>query len=898
MFEIDAKAWTTLNDLLDRALDLPATERARWIDSLSSEYEPLKPRLRELLAKTAGDLTMPKIAAMSRDWRAGEVVGTFRLLRQIGEGGMGTVWLAEPSDGRLNRTVALKLPRDFAGVGERMAAERDMLAALNHPNIARLYEAGVTSDGHPFLALEYVDGVAINRYCAEKQLGDEDRVRLVSTVARAVAHAHARLIVHRDLKPSNILVNAEGETRLLDFGIAKLMHAGGEATEEKSRALTLLYSAPEQIVGEPVTVAADVYSLGVVLHELLTGKRPFAEYETDRTAFEAAVLHRAPVSGKTDLDLILQKALDRRPERRYATMNAFAADLDRYLNGFPIEARAPNWRYRLSKLARRNPIATAAAAIALTAVLLGSAAVWWQYRVALAEKARAEDVKEFLTQIFQRANIYASGSRTLTATELLIQTDTRLDQSLDSRPELRAELRSILAASLGTLQDNESALRVASKAAREAAVKLGESHHWTLQARSLELGMRRFGAPDEALNAEMDKLLAAMRACKDLDPAYLIHALETKSSLLTALGKNAESEAVTTEALALARRHLRETDAQMTLLLVHISYVYQRALRFKEALDAAGQAYRITFDVLHQDPKHPSALDTRMSYGMALGDMNRWGEALPLLRGATRDAEAVYGRKARTVAFYWSHLARYALRAGELREGAEAYAHSAELFAADAGAVLAHVSMIENQAAAHLTACEGEKASALMEEVVKRRMQYAGRVPVSTRASAGFARALRGELTALDELTAEVIARKDPALRPVLYMHGIALRLAGKHEEAIARQRAALHTAGSSERERVQCEFEIGMNEVEMGRFDSAAASLEKARSYYEQNVPKLVPPHADALCGLARVAAHRGDARKARSLAARCDEYWREFAPGSRWAASAARTREAVEKK
>src|SRR5882672_2598287 len=275
--------------LLDDALELDAADRERWLAALPAEHAMLVPVLRAMLARDADSDHVLDQAPRLREHneevegqavQAGAQVGPYRLIREIGRGGMGTVWLAERADGTLKRQIALKLPRMawVSGLAERMRRERDILAVLEHPNIARLYDAGVDTQGRPYLALEYVKGEPIDRYCRAHQLTLAQRLQLFLQVARAVAHAHARLIVHRDLKPSNILVAADGTVRLLDFGIAKLLEGDtGPATDLTAlvgRALTPDYASPEQIKGEPITVASDVYSLGVLLYELLTGERP------------------------------------------------------------------------------------------------------------------------------------------------------------------------------------------------------------------------------------------------------------------------------------------------------------------------------------------------------------------------------------------------------------------------------------------------------------------------------------------------------------------------------------------------------------------------------------------------------------------------------------------------
>ena len=413
-----------MSGLLDRALELPPDERARWIEALPEEHDAIRPRLRRLLSES--DLaesrtflqTIPKVDASGSSEAVDDTapvpehIGPYRVLRKLAEGGMGAVWLAERADGMVNRHVALKLPRGAwmsAGLAERMGREREILAVLNHPNIARLYDAGITSNGQPYLALEYVAGRPIDQHVTTNQLSVRARLELFLQVARAVAHAHARLIVHRDLKPSNILVADSGDVKLLDFGIAKLLDAGllsqSAITEATARLFTPDYASPEQIAGEALGVATDVYSSGVLLYELLAGVRPYSLRGASRGALERAIAEtvpRRPSDACTDpatrralrgdLDTIVLRALKKRPDERYATINALAEDIERHLRCQPVLARPDSAWYRASKYVARNTVAVAAAATVLVAIVAGGSLAVWQARVAVMERDRAEEV--------------------------------------------------------------------------------------------------------------------------------------------------------------------------------------------------------------------------------------------------------------------------------------------------------------------------------------------------------------------------------------------------------------------------------------------------------------------------------------------------------------------------
>jgi serine/threonine protein kinase len=307
MMPASATDLSTLSRLLDEAMDLPSSELEGWLQALPAEHQHLQSQLRQMLADrdstiSAGFLSEgPRLTEPADESIAhpDDLVGPYQLIREIGSGGMGAVWLAERADGSLKRRIALKLPRLAwgAGLAERMARERDIGAILEHPNIARLYDAGVDAKGRPYLALEYIDGQPLDAWCEAQALTIAQRIRLFLQVARAVAYAHGRLVVHRDLKPSNVLVTADGQAHLLDFGIAKLLDesaSGKDLTHEQGRVLTPHYASPEQIKGETVTVASDVYSLGALLYELLTERHPYSTERKSLGALEQAMLEGEP----------------------------------------------------------------------------------------------------------------------------------------------------------------------------------------------------------------------------------------------------------------------------------------------------------------------------------------------------------------------------------------------------------------------------------------------------------------------------------------------------------------------------------------------------------------------------------------------------------------------------
>src|SRR5512138_1123254 len=388
--------WQLIAPYLDRALDLPDADRERWLTELTTDHPDIAEAVRKLLAEHAelqkrGFLAAPVLSpvrqALLRQTAAtGEVVGAYRLVREIGRGGMSSVWLAERWDGQLQRDVALKLP--FQGPRqaefvERFKRERDILATLTHPNIARLYDAGVSAAGQPYLAMEHVDGKSLTAYCDDERLSIRERLRLFLQVLGAVEFAHSQLVLHRDLKPSNILVTRQARIVLLDFGIAKLLSSDAPSagiTQWAEGPLTPDYASPEQLGGQAVGTASDIYSLGVLLHELLVGSRVFSMGRVSRRELEQAILTRDPQrpsqvvtteavaaarrttprrlaqSLKGDLDTIVLKALKKAPTERYLSVGAFAQDIANFLESLPVSARSDSRWYRSRRFIVRHKV--------------------------------------------------------------------------------------------------------------------------------------------------------------------------------------------------------------------------------------------------------------------------------------------------------------------------------------------------------------------------------------------------------------------------------------------------------------------------------------------------------------------------------------------------------------
>jgi serine/threonine-protein kinase len=507
--------WRALAPLLDEALELDDAARRSWLGELRASRPELAAELDSLLAsreqasreRFLADEVSPAPPPPEPSSLAGQTIGAYTLLEPIGQGGMGSVWLAQRSDGRFEGRMAVKLLNaSLVGrAGEaRFRREGSILARLTHPNIAHLVDAGVSVSGQPYIVLEHVDGEPIDRYCDARRLAVRERLRLFLDVCTAVARAHVNLVVHRDIKPSNVLVARDGRVKLLDFGIAKLLEEeSAEAkasalTREGGRVLTPEYAAPEQLTGDAVTTATDIHALGTLLYLLLTGQHPAARpgsnpalllkaiVEVDprrpsETVTEPAAEARASTLGglrrqlRRDLDTILAKALKKVPSERYPSVEALAADVRHFLADEPIAARPDTLGYRTSKFVRRHRAGVLAGLIAAAAALIGSAAIVWQAREARrqrdearAQVLRADAVKDFLGFLLSAA---AAAGRKYSAEELLDQGEIMIDRQFAGDDRLRAEMLTVVGRQHMTAERFDKGIEVLRRAgalAREA----------------------------------------------------------------------------------------------------------------------------------------------------------------------------------------------------------------------------------------------------------------------------------------------------------------------------------------------------------------------------------------------------------------------------------------------
>jgi serine/threonine protein kinase/Tfp pilus assembly protein PilF len=719
MFDLNRERWQVLSPHLERAMEMTDEERGRWLTSLRSRDPELSADLEVLLEEQSsldregfleGAVSFPPPASL-----AGQAIGAYTLISAIGQGGMGSVWLARRSDGRFEGRAAVK-PLNASLVGrageERFRREGSILARLTHPHIARLVDAGVSPAGQPYLVLEHVEGEQIDRYCDGKGLGVEARVRLFLDVLAAIAHAHANLVVHRDIKPSNVLVGTDGQVKLLDFGIAKLLEdetGAGEATaltREGGRVLTPEYAAPEQVLGGAVTTATDVYALGALLYVLLAGRHPAegalkspadlvkAIVETEprrlsdavtgaRTRKPEALTASAALRGTTpealartlkgDLDIIVARALKKRPEERYASVTAFSEDLKRYLNDEPISARRDTLAYRAMKFVRRHPrgVAAAAAVILLLAGLVG---FYTKRLAAERDRARLEaqksaKVSELMTGLLTGADPYETRQgKEPTVRGILDAGAERLEKELAGQPELQAEMLTVMGRVYHRLDLDAKAQKLLEEALATGRRALGPEHERVAQSLN-EMGvLLREKGDAAAARPVLEEALAMRRKVLGNDHKDVAVTLVELSRVFRDQGSDERAEPLVRESLAIRRKVLGTDDHETAVSLGDLAHI----LRNRGDLAGAERLFRQALPIFQKTrgADHPHVAAILNNLALIAADREDYAEAESLFRQSLAMDRKTLGEKHPAVASKLINLSRPLLERGKYEEAA------------------------------------------------------------------------------------------------------------------------------------------------------------------------------------------------------------------------------------
>ncbi len=703
--------------MFEEALAKPPSERSQF---LRNACEPAEALLREeveaLLAETSEDdavirNVISNEAALLAHSAAPTTIGPYRMLRELGHGGMGTVYLAE-RHGEFHLQVALKLATRCQAdrtLLARFRAERQILANLHHPNIAQVLDGGSTPDGTPYLVMEYVDGTPITRYCTHHRLPVEATLRLFRKACEAVHFAHQNLVVHRDIKPGNLLVTPQGEPKLLDFGIAKLLDTGGTnvdvvRTEAAARMMTPAYASPEQIRGKAITTASDVYALGVLLYELLTGQRPFLSSEPESYNLQKAICEEDPARPSIlrpglsrDLDAIVLKAMRKQPADRYASVEHLSADIERHLNCYPVQARNRTWQYNASRFLRRNK---AFLPVAAAFTLIISSALWglnFQARETAAQRdravaalqnaeaarqlaqqqqlvaerneriaqeygarastaelqaiqvaARARDeaassdaVARFLEDLFRSADPMTAKERNITAAQLLEQGARRVKEDLASQPVIQARLQDSIGRAFLALGDSASAEDLMRQSLAIRRHVFGENHVETARSFLSLAKLLDTRGDYSAAKAAMEKAISVFSAQGTTGEAELAAALVDQG--LMAMSRSAYPEALEAfeRSQALSRKQLPERQRTLRDATLALVGYHSRQGRHVEAERTARSSLALSRKIYGEN--HPEVGVDWSAIGISLRDQGRFPEAAAALENAIRIYRQVVG---------------------------------------------------------------------------------------------------------------------------------------------------------------------------------------------------------------------------------------------------------------
>jgi serine/threonine protein kinase/tetratricopeptide (TPR) repeat protein len=706
MQDLSNERWGQLQRVLDGALALPDTDVPSFLDRECGGDADLRREVEQLLdscGKAAGFLEDPPVQLAAafvreRSLPTGRRIGPYLVSAEVGHGGMGVVYLAERSDGQFRQRVALKvLPRGLESdhAIRRFLDERQILASLTHPGIARLIDGGVTDDELPYFAMEYVEGTSIDRYCDERWLGIDGRLRLFATVCDAVQYAHQNLVVHRDLKPSNILVTPAGDVKLLDFGIAKLLSSDGpdgasvattgDLTRSGGRWLTPRYASPEQISGAPVTTVSDVYTLGVLLYELLTGHSPYRLASLTPSELLRAVCDEEPVrpsvavlrnesvmrgDGSTssavpdevasarglrpdrlarhlrgDLDTIVLTAMQKDPGRRYASAGALADDVRRHRAGQPVLARPDTLGYRVSKFVRRHRVAVVAGGALAASLVIGVAGIAWQSAVASSERVRAERqaataarASKLLVDMFRLSDPDVAKGATITAREMLAHGTQRVETDFADDPELQA----VMLREIGRIYQNLSLTDDAERLVRRAvAVWRRETPSAELAAAVHQLGEIEAARAQHARAEPHFREALAVRRMLNREPNDdVATSMRALADVFVNQRKFDEAEPLYREALALERQLHGQNSPHAASTLYAIAVAFHDRGKFDDAEPLFREAVGIYR--LMPGTRDPLAASARLNLASVLLFKQRYADAEPLFREAVALRKAVY----------------------------------------------------------------------------------------------------------------------------------------------------------------------------------------------------------------------------------------------------------------
>jgi len=708
---MDSERWRRVDELFNAAIDLSAGQRPAYLHSACGDDSELRVEVESLLEADAQDdpgfeqiipQTAEAVLDLTAPLHAGDRVGAYRVVRPIGQGGMGAVFLAERADDEFESQAAIKVLRTGAfdtDIIARFRNERQILANLNHPNIARLLDGGETKRGLPYVVMEFVDGRPVDTWCDERQLGVRERVEMFRRICDAVHYAHQNLVIHRDLKPGNVLVTADGTPKLLDFGIAKILGEGPQdetVTAPLNRIMTPAYASPEQVLGRLISTSSDVYSLGVILYQLLTGRAPYDLEDATPGEIERLVCEDDPPRPSQaaigdeaakqrgsfaerirkdlagDLDDIVLTALAKQTEERYLSVEQLSADLARWLDHLPVNARKHTWVYVAGKFVRRHK-AGVAAAVAFVALILTFAVgmavlarrIAQERDTAELERRKAAQTTEFLADIFRISDPGETRGNEVTARQILDLGAQRIDGELREQPEIRAEMSDVIGRvyqNLGLYNEAQDLIE-RSLEVREDVLG-GEHPDVAASLNHLAKVFHDTGRYDEA-GELYQRSLALSRAASGRDD-LVAQNLNDLAMLQRDQGRFDNAESMAEEALALRRKIHGEEHEEVSAGIHNLGTVLYR----KGDYDGAEQLFRqaLAMDRELRNEVHPDVANSLNSLGALLEQTGRLDEAADIFQQALDVVHKLYGDDHPEVADNQRNLGEVLLKTGRLAD--------------------------------------------------------------------------------------------------------------------------------------------------------------------------------------------------------------------------------------
>jgi serine/threonine-protein kinase len=888
--------WDRLKDLFLRSQDLAPEARTAWLADACADDPTLRDEVEALLRAQSrpapifrhdgNDLlgTLLEDDIRPEDF-AGRRIGAYRVLRLLGEGGMGQVFLAERDDGDFAQRVALKRIRaDFAGTETRLRflREREILARLVHPHVAQLHDGGLADDGTPYFTLEYVEGEPITRYCDARKLDVRARLELLLQVCSAVAYAHRNLVVHRDLKPSNILVTHDGIVKLLDFGIAKLLEAGPAAglTGTQAAVMTREYAAPEQVLGDVITTATDVYALGVLTYELLTGRLPYPKAEAGQTSFAKAIVEHAPeplslalrrntiaeddqrtvdsiaaARGATppalrrllrgDLERIVFRALEKLPEARYPTVGAFADDLRAVLEGRPILDGTRGDRVR--KFVRRHWLALAASATALLVVLGGAGAIAFEARErareaerALRETATTAAVKDFLLGLFAGADPRANAGKQVSVRDLLDKGAEHIDKDLSAQPALQAELEATLGGIYSRLGLYPQAIALQERSMKGLDASGGRDALAASTELDLATTVRSTGDTARAKTL-LSETIARFEALPGPPDPKLVRAFYLRAFAAISARTFDDALADADRAERIARMHPEQPELLADAL--HAKASAQWGVHdYKDAEAELKEA----IEIHRAHGNHVALGSDQQTLALIYSETGRYREALALNEDVLAQARSVMGERHPYVAHVMVStgndlysLGRYAEAEKRLRQ---AYATQRELLETDSPYFAETQEALGSVLMQERRYDEAEQSYVLARDIWSKRYGANYGYAIGTRSSLAWIALSRGQVAAAEQALRQILADRETIHDTDVAVDearlGEAERRNGETDAALASEQVALSNAtgihGATSWESAIAERYLGLALADAGRLDQAETNLRAAIAYYD----------------------------------------------------------------